>query len=92
MGDVIECGSSRRAQQCLLIQSGTSEPRVNLEQVCFQETNRRMRTRMTGGVRGVPGNRAPISIMVLPYASLIYASIVNKRMHFLPTSGGSVLS
>ncbi|TWU02312.1 hypothetical protein Pla52n_33620 [Stieleria varia] len=27
--------------------------------------NRRMRTRMYGGVRGVPGNRAPISIMVL---------------------------
>jgi RNA-directed DNA polymerase len=35
-----------------------------LAQACFQESNRRMRTRMSGGVRGVLGNRAPISIMV----------------------------
>jgi hypothetical protein len=38
-----------------------------MEQVCFQETNRLVRTRMLGGVGGVPGNRAPIPI-ALPHS------------------------
>jgi len=37
-----------------LIESGRT-----LEIVCIQATNRLVRTRTLGGVRGVPGNRAP---------------------------------
>ena len=33
--------------------------------VCILATNRLVRTRMLGGVGGVPGNRAPIPIFVV---------------------------
>jgi hypothetical protein len=53
-----------------------------LEQVCFQEENRRMRTRMSGGVRGVRSNAAPISILVRRIA----ARHINHRIRRSPPS------
>ena len=36
------------------------------DQVCFKGSNRLVRTRMLGGVGGVPGNRAPIPMDCYP--------------------------
>jgi hypothetical protein len=37
-----------------------------MERACSEATNRLVRTRMLGGVRGVRSNAAPISIPMVP--------------------------
>ena len=44
---------------------GLVESRRALEVVCILATNRLVRSRMLGGVGGVPGNRAPIPIRIV---------------------------
>ena len=49
-------------EQRLLAQSGLAEYLCTLSTPPFNLMNRRMRTRMSGGVRGRAGNRSPYSI------------------------------
>jgi hypothetical protein len=52
----------------VLDRRGLVEPRRAMALVCTLATNRLVRSRMLGGVGGVPGNRAPIPIdMVIAF-------------------------
>ncbi len=62
VGHVPYRGDEHRHQRELPARTRTGNPRRTLDQVCSQVANRLVRTRLLGGVGGVPGNRAPIPI------------------------------
>ena len=80
MAFIQNAGRSNRDVKPVARRSGFIQSVRKMEQACFKEMNRLVRTRMLGGVGGARRKPAPIPIVLL-YANLIPALTFSASEH-----------
>ena len=89
MAFIQNAGRSDRDVKPVARRSGFIQSVRKMEQACFKEMNRLMRTRMLGGVGGVRRKPAPIPIVLLSKAT---GGLVVQSPTDLPTAGESQIT